>query len=167
MFDVQKLSKQYTVRALGDSDIEMILEVYKENILFYQFTDAKPTKEQVNSDMYIAPPGMDLSSKYYIGFFHDEELVAVMDLVDGYPEPVIAYIGLFMVDIRRQGQNIGSAIIRDVESYLKKVGIKKVRLAINKGNPQSTHFWTKNDYIVFREVNKNGKETLLEAEKKL
>ena len=85
-------------------------------------------------------PGMDLSSKYYIGFFHDEELVAVMDLVDGYPEPVIAYIGLFMVDIRRQGQNIGSAIIRDVESYLKKVGIKKVRLAINKGNPQSTHF---------------------------
>ncbi|MDO5139589.1 MAG: GNAT family N-acetyltransferase, partial [Oscillospiraceae bacterium] len=109
----------------------------------------------------------DLSSKNYIGFFQDVELVAVMDLVDVYPKQEIAYIGLFMVDMRWQGQNIGSAIIREVENYLKKVGIQSFRLAINKGNPQSTHFWTKNGYIVIREVNKDGKGSLLEAEKVL
>ena len=167
MIDISKLSKQYDVRALDDSDTDMILDVYKENDLFFQYCEAEPTRQQVIEDMHITPPGKDLASKYFIGFYQDTELVAVLDLIDGYPEPEIAYIGMFMMNIRRQGKQIGSAIISEVERYLKETGRKAVRLAINKGNPQSTHFWKKNGYIVFREVNKDGWGILLEAEKVL
>ena len=103
MIDISELSRKYEVRALYDSDTAAILDLYKENRLFYQYTEAKPTKEQVADDMHVTPPGRK----------------------------------------------------------------KSVRLAINKGNPQSTHFWKKNGYIIIREVDKEGWGTLLEAEKTL
>ena len=36
MIDITKLSRQYEVRTLGDSDIDAILDLYKDNQLFYQ-----------------------------------------------------------------------------------------------------------------------------------
>ena len=40
-------------------------------------------------------------------------------------------------------------------------------LELYKGNPQSSHFWSKNGYRVIREVDKDGWGILLEAEKRL
>ena len=47
-------------------------------------------------DMTITPPGFTQKDKYFFGFFENQTLIAVMDLVDGYPMPEIAFIGLFM-----------------------------------------------------------------------
>jgi hypothetical protein len=46
------------------------------------------------------------------------------------------------------------------------IGKTAIRLAINKDNPQSNHFWKKNGFNVIKEVNRNG-ELILIAEKKL
>ena len=167
MIDLSKISKQYKVRLLKESDMDQILNIYKENELFFRYCNAKPTEEQILEDMYLTPPNTDPAAKYYVGFYSENELTAIMDLVDGYPNPEIAYIGLFMMRLADQGKQIGSAIIHETEEYLKYAGIKAVRLAINKGNPQSTHFWKKNGYSVIREVNKEGWGILLEAEKVL
>lgn len=39
-----------------------------------------------------------------------------------------------------------------VMDYLRSIGKTAVRLAIDKGNPQSTHFWTKNGFEVIAEA---------------
>ena len=98
-----------------------------------------------------------------MGFYEGPELVAVMDIIDGYPAPEIAYIGFFMMNRRRQGRQIGSGIVREAETYLKATGKRAVRLAIDRENPQSTHFWRKNGYAVIREVDREG-WPVLEAE---
>ena len=41
-----------------------------------------------------------------------------------------------------------------------------LRLAIDKGNPQSAHFWKKNGFIVIKEVDREG-WTVLVSEKQL
>ena len=41
-----------------------------------------------------------------------------------------------------------------------------VRLGIDKGNPQSNHFWNKNGFLVIKEVDQDG-GTILVAEKTL
>ena len=89
-----------------------------------------------------------------------------MDLIDGYPEPEIAFIGFFMMNKDLQGQGIGTAIIRETEAYLKATGKTSIRLAIDKGNPQSTYFWKKNGFSVIKEVDRNG-WTALVSEKLL
>ena len=167
MIDVTRLSTRYAVRALTERDADAVLAIYRENGLFFRHCGAKPTREQVLEDMTVTPPKTATSAKHFVGFFREEELIAVMDLIDGYPTPDVAYLGLFMLKAAEQGKRRGSAILRETEASLKAEGFRAIRLAINKGNPQSTHFWQKNGYAILREVDKDGWGTLLEAEKTL
>ena len=164
--DITRLSSHYEVRTLTDSDVGIVLDLCQKNTLFYEFTKARPTREEVKNDMTITPPGIDPSDKYFVGFFEGADLVAVMDLIDGYPGKETAYIGLFMVNREYQGKQIGSAIVGEVEDYLKAIGKTAIRLAIDKGNPQSTHFWKKNGFKVITEADVDG-WTKLVAEKSL
>ena len=166
MIDISRLSKRYSVRILEEADIEMLVEICKQNTVFYEYTEAHPTKENILDDMKATPPGIDMQDKYYFGFFDGRELVAIMDLIDGYPKAEIAYIGFFMMNPQYQGKQIGTAIIDEVIDYLLSTGKTSVRLAIDKGNPQSTHFWNKNGFDVLSEADVNG-WTKLVAERKL
>lgn len=166
MIDISKLSKRYSVSILEEADIEMLVEICKQNTVFYEYTEARPTKENILDDMKATQPGIDMQDKYYFGFFDGRELVAIMDLIDGYPKAEIAYIGFFMMNPQYQGKQIGTAIIDEVIDYLLSTGKTSVRLAIDKGNPQSTHFWKKNGFDVLSEADVNG-WTKLVAERKL
>ena len=166
MLEISKINKHYKTRDLQDCDVDIILELCRKNPLFYEYTEAKPTKKQILEDMKATPPGIGLSDKYFFGFFEKDELVAVMDLVDGYPDPKTAYIGFFMMNQDYQGKQAGTAIIRETVEYLNSVDKTAVRLAIDKGNPQSTHFWTKNGFEILFEVDVNG-WTKLVAEKEM
>ncbi|MBR2683213.1 MAG: GNAT family N-acetyltransferase, partial [Atopobiaceae bacterium] len=163
MLDITLLSSHYDVRPLTEDDVDKTLRIYQSNPQFFAYCAQRPTKKQVLSDMRITPPGTGNERKHFVGFFSGDELVAIMDLVDGYPEPEVAYIGLFMVDARFQGRQVGSSIIEGVKHSLRCVGKKAIRLAINKGNLQATHFWEKHGFVVIREVENDG-WPLLEAE---
>ena len=166
MIEISKLSSIYDVRSLTEENTDEILEVLKDNPQFYEYSDAEPTKQQILSDMYLLPTGTDMKDKYYVGFYRGRELMAIMDIIDGYPKEEVAYIGFFMMGGKFQGRQIGSTVIREVCAYLKQIGKTTIRLVIDKANPQSTHFWNKNGFVVFREVERNG-HILMEADKAL
>ncbi len=166
MIDITAICDRYEIRRLDEKDADSILALCRGNPQFYLYSRAEPTKEQVLSDLRITPPGISLKDKYYIGLYQEGTLAAVMDLVDGYPDPETAYIGFFMMNKDLQGRGEGTAIIRDTAAYLKKTGKAAIRLAIDKGNPQSSRFWEKNGFRVIKEADRNG-WTALVAEKKL
>ncbi len=69
MIDIAKLSSRFECRILQAEDAEKILDLCRKNPLFYEFTEARPDREQILEDMTLTPPGIELSSKYYFGFF--------------------------------------------------------------------------------------------------
>ena len=101
--------------------------------------------------MKALPPGKSYDDKYYIGFFENDSLVAIMDLILYYPTKGIAFIGLFMTNIQYQHKGIGSNIISEITMSLKSLGYRKIRLGVDKGNPQSYSFWSKNNFNVVSE----------------
>lgn len=113
---------------------------------FYQYHPPFVTKESILKDMTALPPEKSMEDKYYLGFFAGDELVAVMDLILNYPKPDIAFIGFFMMNAQYQGRGIGSQIVDEVTAHLKACGFNEMRLGIDKGNPQSRAFWTKNGF---------------------
>ena len=131
-----------------------MLRLMQGNPLYFQYCggDAVPSEASIRRDMSIVPTGKTLEDKYYVGFFQDETLAAIMDLIDGYPEDDIAFVGFFMMNASLQGTGEGTRIIFRLCSQLKEQGNRAVRLGIDKGNPQSTHFWWKNGFRVIREV---------------
>ncbi len=166
MIDAAGLSARFAVRRLGEADAEDILRLCRGNTLYYEYCGAEPTPEQVLTDLRVTPPGVGTEDKYYVGFFDGSRLAAVLDLIDGYPEPDTAFIGFFMMDAALQGRGFGSGIIRDVCAYLKETGKRKVRLAMAEDNPQATHFWKKNGFTVVGRAAMDG-WTALVAEKEL
>ena len=156
MLDISRLSEKYITRILTPSDIELILDLVQKNMQFYKYTEAKPIRKQILRDMSATPPRTDPSDKYYFGFFDGDVLVAIMDLVEGYPTKDIAYIGFFMMNASYQGKGEGSDIVNRVLSYISSTGAKAVHLAIDKGNPQSTRFWQKNGFKILGEVEVHG-----------
>lgn len=149
--DLHLLSKSYTVRKLDEADVDAIFELMRKNEIFYKYHPPFVTKESILEDMKALPPQKSYEDKYYIGFFEDETLVANMDLILSYPTEQIAFIGFFMTDVQYQNKGIGSKIIREVCACLKCLGYTKVRLGVDKGNPQSYAFWLKNQFSVIGE----------------
>ena len=164
MLDYVKLNNKYLVRRMTERDAELILSLCRGNSLFYEYAQAEPTLEQVLGDLRITPPGVDMQDKYYLGFFDGKTLVAVMDIIDGYPNPEIAFIGFFMVDAALQGRGNGSFIIMEMAEYLRSIGKTAIRLGIDSDNPQSNAFWRKNGFFTIAEVD-NEVHTILLAEK--
>ena len=165
--EIQHLSNQYSVCNLLPVDAEMIYEVLKNNTIFYQYHPPMVTVESILEDMEKLPPNKGYEDKHYIGFFCEDTLVAVMDLIEHYPDPGTALLGFFAMNSNLQSQGIGTDIISDSVAYLAQVGFTKVRLGIDKGNPQSKAFWLKNGFTFTGEAYESNGLTILVLERKL
>ena len=164
--EINKLSKIYEVKKLNSDDVQMIYLFCKGNTQYYKYSGKELTIHLIEQDLEITPPGISSEQKYYIGFFDHDKLVAVMDLIDGYPNGDYVYIGFFMMDCKLQGNGIGSIIVSEALEYLREQGFQKSRLGIDQHNPQSNHFWRKNGFEVVREV-EIEEGIILVAEKQL
>ncbi|HJB22041.1 MAG TPA: GNAT family N-acetyltransferase [Candidatus Fournierella merdavium] len=155
--DVRGLSSTYQVRRLTAQDADSVYELSIGNPLFYEYCPPHATREGIMEDMRALPPGKSACDKFYVGYFCENELIAIMDLIFSYPAKNTAWIGLFMMNQGHQHRGIGSEIIRECAMCLKDLGVEFIQLAIAKGNPQSEHFWRKNKFHkTGREVPKEG-----------
>lgn len=145
--EIGSLSSSFAVRQLNAEDIEAIYDLCCKNEIFYQYHPPFVTKESIAEDMAALPPGKDFKDKFFVGFFENETLVAIMDLILDYPATGIALIGLFMMNLNRQNKGIGSKIIQECRRYLQMSGFHKIRIGVDKNNPQSNAFWRKNGFV--------------------
>lgn len=149
--DIALLSKKYVVRRLDINDVDAVYDMSCKNEIFYKYHPPFVTKQSILEDMEALPPHKSYDDKYYVGFYEDNTLVANMDLILGYPTEEIAFIGLLMTNVLYQNKGVGSSIVRDVCTYLKLLGYKKVRIGVDKENPQSNSFWNKNGFCIIAE----------------
>lgn len=143
--EVQLLSKIYRVSKLEERDVPTIFQLCKGNPQYYHYCPPAVSMDSIKEDMHALPKDKKLEDKYFLGFWKDDELVAVMDLVLKYPDEKTAWIGLFMMNAKMQGKGIGSKIIEEVCIYLQKK-FSFIKLAYVKGNKQSENFWIKNKF---------------------
>ena len=164
--EIEKLSSIYHVRKLDKEDIKMIYEFCKSNTQYYEYCKKNPSIELIEKDLSITPPNIPIEQKYYIGFFDHNSLIAIMDLIDGYPNKDTAFIGFFMMNKKVQGIGVGSKIIFETLTYLKNFGFNRCQLGIDKENPQSNHFWRKNGFKIIKEI-ENEDGIILYAQREL
>lgn len=144
--DVNVFSKRFYVRKLDENDVDIIYNMSCGNHIFYKYHPPFVSRESILKDMTMLPQEKSYDDKFYIGYFENGELIGIMDLIFNYPAEKIAYIGLFMIDIKYQNQGIGSEIISEFVKYLTSLGYQKIKIGVDKGNPQSYSFWLKNKF---------------------
>ena len=100
--NIQFLSNRYTIRDLLPQDAEMVCEVLKKNTIFYEYHPPMVTVESILEDMEALPPNKGYEDKHYVGFFREDTLAAVMDLIERYPNPETALLGFFAMNANLQ-----------------------------------------------------------------
>ena len=140
--DVETFSGDYHVRRIREEDIEDVYHLCRSNRKYYHYLHTRPTRRNLTDVITEVPEGSALQDKYFTGFYDDEDdLVAILDLITGYPEAGSAFIGWFMVEAERQHQGIGSQIVADLRAALSAQGIRKLSLACIKENTDAWAFW--------------------------
>ena len=161
------LSTEYRVVNAEQVDPEALYTLYCSNRHYFEHFSLEMSREQLEEDMTILPEGCDKDQKHFLVYLKEEVPVALLDLIEGYPDEGTCYIGLFMVDVAFAGQGIGTRIITELCESLSKRRYKKIRLAYGKNYPQAEHFWTKNGFVPVKEAALEKYGALIVAQREL
>ena len=145
--EIKNLSKSFVVRKLTEENLDEMLALCEKNTLFYKHCPPPPTKENLREDLYALPPNKTMADKFFVGFYDKNALVAICDIIKGYPNEDTIFIGLLMLDYALQGKGVGTQIVKELFDYFKEQGFKSIELSYIKGNPQSKAFWHKNGFV--------------------
>ncbi|WP_077613135.1 GNAT family N-acetyltransferase [Clostridium sp. Marseille-P2415] len=141
------MSSRYMVKQFKEEDVSNIYALCKRNPTYYKYIKIEPTLENIKEVLTELPPNKTMDDKFFVGFYKDNQLVAILDLITGYPDINTAFISWFMMDQDFQRIGIGTEIIMEILFYLKEENFRYVRLGYIKGNQESESFWIKNKFI--------------------
>ena len=146
-FDLQSLSSELNARKITEADISDVYNLCRDNRKYYRLMHMKPSMQALTRVISEVPAGSDPKNKHFVGFYDDDnKLVAILDLITGYPESDDAFIGWFMVDANRQGEGIGSQLLADIRAAMKARGYDYLSLEVRKENADAIDFWQKNGF---------------------
>lgn len=145
--DINNFSKTYEVRRIESDNIDELLELCKNNETYYKYCPPDPTPYSIRSDLRALPPGKEKKDKYYVGFYNNDELIAVSDIIQDYPNDQTVFIGFFMLKKEYQHQGIASKIIEELVECFQEYQFSYIRLAYVVGNKESEGFWLRNKFI--------------------
>lgn len=131
-------------------DDEDALQVLLESEPDYsvRVTGYPPGPSDALSLLMMRPESVPESHKVVLGVFHGEDLVAVVDLLRGYPAPELVFIGLLLVHPQRQRSGVGAATMAAVERYAGQWReVRRFRLAVVDTNAPVLGFWRRMGFV--------------------
>lgn len=155
--DIRALSTSFDVRRITEADIADVYLLAKANRLYYEYLHTEPTVARLTEVISEVPEGTSLTDKHFVGFYNEGgELVAIMDLITGYPEAGNAFIGWFMLDVNHQRKGIGSQLFADVRAALSAQGYDHLELGVITDNKEAKGFWEAQGFAPTGRIVDNG-----------
>jgi ribosomal protein S18 acetylase RimI-like enzyme len=92
------------------------------------------------------PPGGTIDRKHVLGVF-EGELVALLDLYDGYPEPNAWYLSLLVIAPEARRNGLGRELLAYGEAYARERGGRALRLIVQDQNRRALAFWMREGFV--------------------
>ena len=139
--NIETLSSDFKVKRIDEADISDVFNLSRSNNHYYHTINEKPSRKRLTEVISELPDGASDTQKHFVGFYDKDGLIAVLDLITGYPEKDDAFIGWFMVDASRHRQGIGSQLFADIRAAMKAQGYDHLSLKCNALSEEAITFW--------------------------
>lgn len=159
--NLDTLSTTYKIKKISEEDISDVYNLCKANTKYYEYAKTEPTKRNLTEVISQLPEGTGPENKYFVGFYDNDRLIAILDLITKYPNVDNAFIGWFMVDVHLQRKGLGSELFADIRSSLKAQGYNHLRLGVIENNVEAINFWTKQGFKYTGITNKQEEYNVL------
>lgn len=94
------------------------------------------------------PPGIDKSKSLHLGLFSaTHQLVAISEVIFGFPHVDDAYIGLLLIDPAHRGKRLGQTLVDHIFTATKAQGATRILIAVLEANTKAHRFWSKLGFI--------------------
>lgn len=135
---------ELTLRALTASDVAAVQQLLEADAGYAERVTGRPLGPNAARDLLEArPPTLSLDDKVVLGVFGDSQLVAVVDLLRGWPQAGTVHVGLLQVHALHQRRGVGRQVhdlaLRWLEAWPEAT---QLRAAIVETNiEQAAPFW--------------------------
>ena len=127
-----------------EEDITLAYQLYRSNAEYFQLVSGKaPARQDVLDDKSACPLDVNPAQKKYGMYLAGEsgDPVAVVDVLEGFPDPETYYIGLFLIDGSRHRTGLGRALYEQLEADARMGGFQRMRLGVVDTNHKARAFW--------------------------
>ena len=140
-----------------EEDIREAFGVYESNREYFEIVSHKePGIGDVRRDMVDRPEGLEAERKFYGLFLLDGEVVGLEDILAGFPERDVLYIGLFMIRGERHREGLGRELIGFLERKAREQGYGRIRLGVVEENRKGLAFWESMGFVRLKRVESCG-----------
>lgn len=155
----------YDLKNLNEEDLSAIYDLCKKNKKYYEYIRINPTFDNVKEILNEVPPRSSLDKKNCIGFFIENKLIAILDLIEDYPNTDSCFIGLLIIDVDYQSKGIGKDIVNSLFEAIKENSYKRIELGAIEDNVDAIRFWNKMGFIATGTVYNHEKYNVVMMEK--
>jgi ribosomal protein S18 acetylase RimI-like enzyme len=143
--------------SLTSADRPRLLQLCRSCAAFYELIEGQPPNDETAAEI-LGP----LDARYARGTKHvwgvekEGALIAVAELLEGYPSAHDWYIGLLLVAPEHRRQAVGAQLCAALLCWMSERGASVVRLVVHQQNAGARAFWDRQGFTVEREVFKRS-----------
>lgn len=106
-----------------------------------------PRSDDARALLAAIPPGCTAEDKHVLAVVDGDELIGVVDVVRGYPEPRTYFVGLLLLAPSARGRGLGERIMRALAEAVRSAGGDRLELVVQDTNPGAVRFWTRLGFV--------------------
>lgn len=138
---------EYSIRSLSLVNSDEILSFLIENREYFHLENGRPpAADDGRSFIEDLPPNKNPSDKFALSIDHGDRIIGLVDIVRGYPEDDIWWIGLLIIHPSFRGAGLGIRICRLIDEAVFASGGKEIRLGVLAENCPGLNFWKRAGY---------------------
>lgn len=141
---LQRALPDFKIRLLTLQDQDDLLALENSNPTYHRYFSAQPlTLAEIQADLTATPADVAAEQKQVFGFYLANRLVAVLDILNRYPQERFLFIGLLMVNQAYQRKTVGRVIVTGLMQAAKQSGIDWIQLTRITADSGVAAFWEK------------------------
>jgi ribosomal protein S18 acetylase RimI-like enzyme len=139
--------------ALQAGDHERLATFCQRCTDFFQLVEGRPGgAEPASTILGPLPAHVASGKKHVFGFDRAGDMVAIAEILEGFPGANDWYVGLLLVAPDARGRGLGAELWGQLRDWIERQQGRVVRLIVQKQNPGAYAFWSRAGFTVERET---------------
>lgn len=166
--ELSKASTDFSFDYVTKRNINDVLALEKGNTLYYKLLQkGEPGLSECCEDLTAVPKGKELSDKLFTAVYKNNELVAVIDFVDAYPDAKTGFLGFFMVNAKLHHKGVAKELFSVLKTAAVAHGFTAMQLGCYSTNTPGLAFWQKCGFCETDRVEDSDNKTIIKMSLKL
>lgn len=137
------------VSPLDQHDHDRLAALCRECTEFFELVEGMPGGAEVASNVLgPLPSNVTGGRKSVFGLERAGTLIGLLEILEGFPAPDIAYVGLLLLHPAARGTGLGTRVWAAVSPWLHTRGATTARVVVQHQNPSARRFWERQGFTV-------------------